>query len=184
MCVFTKAWASMRGTGTCDVDVCSRVCGVLVGAWVCSSVCLTDADTFMGNRVHLQHARTDLQSHRDSVVTKNSAGYTQGSALGISELTKNFSWNRQPLHTRNSLAQTSMGTHLDVGACRHANFKGHAMVAAETEGKLKNRKACFSHRLIIHHFGSTSESSSYRHLDECCMRVGARARVIVLHGYG
>ena len=39
MCVFTKAWASvcawcLRGTGICDVDVCSCVCGVSVGAWV------------------------------------------------------------------------------------------------------------------------------------------------------
>ena len=126
--------------------------------------------------MQLQHAGTNLQSHRGSVDTKNSAGYTRGSSLGISELTMYFSWIRQPLRTRNSLAQTSMGTHLDVGACRHANFFRHAMIQAEAGGKLRNRKACFSHRLISHQFGSTSESCSYRHLDECCMRVGARVR--------
>ena len=74
-----------------------------------------------------------------------------------------------------------MGTHLDVDACRHANFKRPVMIIAETGGKLMNRKAYFTHRLITHQFGSTSESCSYRHLDECCMRVGARVRVIVLH---
>ena len=46
------------------------------------------------------------------------------------------------------------------------------MIIAETGGKLWSRKACFSHRLITHQFGSTSESCSYRHMDECCVRVG------------
>ena len=73
-----------------------------------------------------------------------------------------------------------MGTHVDVGACRHANFKRHAMIQADTGGKLRNRKACFSHR-VMH---TKSESCSYRHLDECCMRVGVRVRVVVLRGHG
>ena len=101
--------------------------------------------------MYLQHAGTNLQIHRDSVDTKNSVGYTQGSALGISELTIYFKSIRQPLRTRNLVAQTSMGTHVDVGACRHANFKRHAMIQADTGGKLRNRKDCFSHRAATSH---------------------------------
>ena len=118
------------------------------------------------------------------VDTKNPVGYTPGSAFRISDLTINFRWIRKPLRTRSAVAQTPLGTHLDLGACRHANFQRHAMIIAETGGKLKNRKLVSLTVFITHQFGSTSESCSYRHLDECCMRVGARVRVIVLHGYG
>ena len=130
--------------------MCVRVCGVLVGArvfvCVCAGVlvCMFDGCWHVhGNRVHLQHAGTDLQGHRDTVDTKNSVVHTQRRALSISELTTYFSWIRHPLHTRNSLAQTSMGTHLNVGACRHANFKRHAMITAETGGETQEPQNFF-----------------------------------------
>ena len=74
-----------------------------------------------------------------------------------------------------------MGTHLDVGACQLQETRhDHSREVKETQ----KPRACFSHRLITHQFGSTSESCSCRHLDECCMRVGVRVRVVVLRGYG